>query len=78
MSLNIPLLKKICETPGAPGYETKIRNLIIEEVKSFVDELSVDNLGNILAVKRAKSKNARKVMVAAHMDEIGSVSYTHL
>ncbi|HBH23873.1 MAG TPA: endoglucanase [Cytophagales bacterium] len=71
MSLNIPLLKKICETPGAPGYETKIRNLIIEEVKSFVDELSVDNLGNILAVKRAKSKNARKVMVAAHMDEIG-------
>ncbi len=78
MSINVSLLKKICETPGVPGYEKEIRNLIIGEVKALVDEVQVDNLGNILAIKRARGSDSnKKIMVAAHMDEIGFM-VTHI
>ncbi|MBK6267427.1 M42 family metallopeptidase [Marivirga sp. S37H4] len=78
MSLNIDLLSRICEMPGAPGYEKRIRNLIIDEVKGLVDEVEVDNLGNVYAIKRAKDNpDDKKVMVAAHMDEIGFM-VTHI
>ncbi|WP_109832706.1 M42 family metallopeptidase [Reichenbachiella versicolor] len=71
MSFNTELLKKICEAPGAPGFENAIRNLVIEEIKDHVDSYSVDNMGNVIAVK--KGKTDKKVMVAAHMDEIGFI-----
>ncbi len=67
--LNTPLLKSICETPGVPGYEQKIRALIIEEITDHVDKVTVDNMGNVTAFK--KGKKDKKVMIAAHMDEIG-------
>lgn len=78
MTLDIDLLSRICETPGAPGYEKRIRDLIIQEVTPLVDEVNVDNLGNVYAIKRAsKNADAKKVMVAAHMDEIGFM-VTHI
>ena len=74
MNLNIPLLKNICELPGAPGFEDRIRKFIIEEVRPYVDDIDVDNMGNIYAIKRSNLNNAsKKVMVAAHMDEIGFI-----
>lgn len=69
--INIPLLKRICEAPGAPGFEQRIRALVLEQVKPLVDEVSVDNMGNVIAIKRGKVR--KKVMIAAHMDEIGFV-----
>ena len=69
--MNTELLAKICKTPGAPGFEQKVRELVIDEVKPYVDELSVDNLGNVYAVKKGKSD--KKVMIGAHMDEIGFI-----
>lgn len=77
MSLNIPLLKKICEESGAPGFEKKIRDLVLKEIKSLVDEIQIDNIGNVIAIKRSGIKDAKKVMVAAHMDEIGFI-ITHI
>ncbi|HBS88875.1 MAG: endoglucanase [Bacteroidetes bacterium GWF2_38_335] len=71
MKLNFNLLKKISETPGAPGFENQIRNLVIKEVTPLVDKISIDNLGNVTAFK--KGSKAKKVMVAAHMDEIGFI-----
>jgi endoglucanase len=76
MSINVKLLKKICEAPGVPGYEAKIRQLIIKEVSPLVDEVRVDNLGNVITLKKGKSDN-KKAMVAAHMDEIGFI-VTHI
>ncbi len=76
MGINVKLLKKICEAPGVPGYEQRIRKIILDEVKPLVDECSVDNLGNIITVKRGKSSEKR-AMVAAHMDEIGFM-VTHI
>jgi len=75
-NLNIPLLKSICEVAGAPGFEQRVRELVIEEIKDCVDEYSLDNLGNLTALKRGKSSD-KKVMIAAHMDEIGFM-VTHI
>ncbi len=71
--MNTALLKKICETSGAPGYEKEIRNLVINEIKDHVDEIEIDNLGNVFAIKKAQKQTDTKVMVAAHMDEIGFI-----
>lgn len=73
--IDVALLKKICETPGAPGFEQRIRKLVLKEVKPLVDELTIDAMGNVITVK--KGKNRKKVMVAAHMDEISFV-VTHI
>lgn len=78
MGINTALLAKICELPGAPGFEKKIRDFIIEEVSPLVDDVVVDNLGNVMAIKRGvKNPENKKVMVAAHMDEIGFI-VTHI
>ena len=45
--IDFDLLKVICETPGAPGFEKPIRDLVIRLVKPMVDELSVDAMGNV-------------------------------
>ena len=73
--LNISLLKKICEIPGAPGFENKIRSFLLAEVDGLVDEVRVDAMGNLIAIK--KSKSNKKLMVTAHMDEISFV-VTHI
>ncbi|MFL5729150.1 MAG: M42 family metallopeptidase [Cytophagaceae bacterium] len=78
MELNIPLLKTICEIPGPPGYEQKIRKFVLEQVTNLVDAVRVDNMGNIIALKKASSNSTnKKVMVSAHMDEIGFM-ITHI
>jgi len=69
--LNLPLLKIICETPGVSGFERRIRDLVLREVKDLADEVRVDNMGNVMAIRKGKSP--KRVMVAAHMDEIGFI-----
>ena len=75
MKIDLPLLKKICTTPGAPGFEKQIRELVIEQVKPYVDEIEIDNMGNVYAIKRGKA--SKKIMIGAHMDEIGFI-VTHI
>lgn len=73
--VNVALLKEICKTPGAPGFETHIRNLVKEKVTPFVDEVQIDNMGNLIAIKKGASD--KKVMIGAHMDEIAFI-VTHI
>ena len=73
--MNIKLLKEICETPGAPGFEQPIRKVVLRELKGLADEVSLDNMGNVIALKKGKAR--KKVMVAAHLDEIGFI-VTHI
>jgi putative aminopeptidase FrvX len=75
MSINTGLLAKICKTPGASGFEQKVRELVITELKDLVDEVEVDNMGNVYAIKRGRE--SKKVMIGAHMDEIGFI-VTHI
>ncbi len=73
--INVELLKSICETPGAPGFEQRIRELVISEVRPLVDQVEIDAMGNVLAIKKGKAD--KRVMIAAHMDEIGFI-VTHI
>ena len=72
MKVNTALLGTICETPGAPGHEQRVRELVLREIKKHADEISIDNMGNITALRKGKS-SAKKVMIAVHMDEIGFI-----
>jgi endoglucanase len=62
------LLERLSNAHGLSGFEGDIRDLIREELESFVDEIRVDTMGNIVATKKGDKPS---VMVAAHMDEIG-------
>ena len=69
--VNLDLLKRLSETPGVSGREEQVRALVIAELRPLVDELTVDAMGNVIAIKRGASAKAARVMLAAHMDEIG-------
>lgn len=71
-TMNTELLRKVCQTPGAPGFENAIREFIIKEITPLVDSISVDNIGNVIAVKKGKD-SSKSIMAAAHMDEIGFI-----
>jgi len=69
------LLKKIVEAPGVSGYEfLGVRDVVIEAFKNYVDEIRVDKLGNVIARRKG---DGPKVMLAAHMDQIGLI-VTHI
>jgi len=71
MSLDINLLKQVTELAGAPGFENRIRNFIQKEISDLCDEQYVDAIGNLIAVKKGESD--KKIMAAAHMDEISFI-----
>ncbi|MBC7871796.1 MAG: M20/M25/M40 family metallo-hydrolase [Chitinophagaceae bacterium] len=62
------LVKKLVEAWGPSGYEHHVRKLIVEEIKDLADEITVDPLGNLIC---RVGQGGKKVMIAAHMDEIG-------
>lgn len=62
------LLKKLTEAYGPSGNEEIIRDVIRQEIEDYVDEIRVDTLGNLIAVRKGSGK---RVMLAAHMDQIG-------
>ncbi|HSM70686.1 MAG TPA: M42 family metallopeptidase [Anaerolineales bacterium] len=67
------LLKQLTETFGPSGYEDNVRELVRKEVKPLADEIKVDTLGNLIVRKKPtrKSRDKKRIMIAAHMDEIG-------
>lgn len=68
--IRMELLKKLVEVPGVSGYENNIREVMKEEMKAWVDEIRIDRIGNLIAKKGSGSP---KIMLAAHMDEIGLI-----
>lgn len=75
MPINVSLLKEICEVAGAPGFEKRIREIVLREITPLVDEVTIDNMGNVYAIK--KGQKDKRVMIGAHMDEIGFI-VTHI
>jgi putative aminopeptidase FrvX len=67
--LNEKLLKRLTETPGVPGREEQQREIAREELEALTDEVRTDPLGSVIGTK--KGRNGTRVMIAAHMDEIG-------
>jgi endoglucanase len=70
------LIKKLTEAYGPSGFEDQMRDLIRPEVEPYVDEIRVDAMGNLITFKKGDGRG-RKILVAAHMDEIG-VMVTHI
>jgi len=68
--LNIDLLKRLCETPGVPGHEHRVRDLIRAEIGGLFDEVREDAMGSLLCRRKGGGAGPR-VMLLCHMDEIG-------
>lgn len=65
------LLKRLTQAVAPSGFEDAVRDIIIEEIKDYVDELEVDAMGNLIAHKKGTGK---RIMLASHMDEIGVIA----
>jgi len=68
--MNIKLLKELCLAAGTSGQEENIRKIVRREIEKHVDSIEIDAMGNLIALKKGKSSDKR-IMTAAHMDEIG-------
>jgi endoglucanase len=71
--MNIDLLKRLCETPGVPGHEHRVRALIEDEIAGLFDHVETDPMGSLLCRRDARGggESPVKVMLLCHMDEIG-------
>lgn len=69
--MNIDLLKRLCETPGVPGHEDRVRDLITAEIEGMFTEVKTDAMGSLLCRREATSADALRIMLLCHMDEIG-------
>ncbi|SFK54000.1 glutamyl aminopeptidase [Marinilactibacillus piezotolerans] len=65
------LIKKVTEMQGTSGFEHSVRHFMREEMSPLVDEVEQDGLGGIFGIRKSKEKQAPKLMIAAHMDEVG-------
>jgi putative aminopeptidase FrvX len=68
---DLKLLEKLCLAPGISGREDRVRSLILEEIKPYADQWQVDGLGNLIVWKKGKQRPKVKLMLSAHMDEVG-------
>ena len=66
------LLKELCLTDGISGDESAVRELIINKIKD-VCEYRVDSLGSIICFRKCRKTPAKKLMICAHMDEVGFI-----
>ena len=64
------VLKELLTAPGISGYEEDVAAVMKRELKKTCDSVKIDNFGNVIA---KKGKGPKKIMIAAHMDEIGFV-----
>ncbi len=71
------LIKKLVEAWGPSGFEHHVRALIEDEVEDLCDEMHVDNMGNLICRVGEKTDDNLRIMIAAHMDEIG-VMVSHI
>lgn len=68
---DLQLIKTLSEMCAVSGHEERISEKIVKLFDQYCDVVCTDNLGNVIAVKKSKNSNGQKVMIEAHMDEIG-------
>jgi endoglucanase len=67
------LLEKLCNACAVSGDEGEVRKIVLEEVKPHADEINIDAMGNVLATRNGSGRNRLRVMLDAHMDEVGFI-----
>ncbi len=65
-------LEKLCNLNGTSGSEDEVRDYIINQIKNLC-EYRIDNMGNVIAYKKGTCKVGKKLMISAHMDEVGMI-----
>ena len=66
-------LARLSELHGVSGVEDEVREYIIKEIKPYCDEVSVNSTGSVIAFKKGKNTPENKLMICAHMDEVGLI-----
>lgn len=66
-------LKTLCYLSGPSGYEDEVRDYILERVMPHADEVMTDSLGNLIVTKKGRVAPTKKIMLCAHMDEVGII-----
>lgn len=69
----IKLLEKLCVLDGVSGREEKVREYIREYASAYSDDIKEDTIGNLIIFKKGKKRRKHKLMVCAHMDEVGMI-----
>ena len=72
----LKLLKELCTLSGPSGNEGSVRDFIISQIDGFC-EYHTDNIGNIIAFKKGRQTQTKKIMIDAHTDEVGLI-ITHI
>ena len=67
----LDLIKKYCDVSGTSGMEDAVRQAIIDDIKEYATSYETDPLGNLIVFKKGKKRRDKKVLFAAHMDEVG-------
>jgi len=67
----LKLLEKLCNVIAISGDEGEVRKIVLEEIKPYADEVKVDAIGNVLAIRQGRGAKRTRVMLDAHMDEVG-------
>lgn len=67
----LKLLERLTNACAVSGDEGAVRKIVLQQIEDHADEIQIDAVGNILATKIGSGKNRPKVMLAAHMDEVG-------
>ena len=66
-------LEALCQLPGISGREQAVREYIIEQIRDLADEIIVDNTGSVITLKKGTQSGGKRLMVSAHMDEVGLI-----
>jgi len=67
----LKLLERLCNAIAVSGDESEVRKIVLEEVKPYADEVKVDALGSVLVTKNGRGRKRARVLLDAHMDEVG-------
>ncbi|NLH00831.1 MAG: M42 family metallopeptidase [Clostridiales bacterium] len=66
-------LKTLCYLSGVSGNEDEVRDYILERIMPYSDRIVTDSMGNLIAEKKGKKSCAKKILICAHMDEVGLI-----
>ncbi len=71
--LDYGLLQRLCCADGISGDENEVRELILQEIRDYADEIQVTPAGNLLVFKKGRQRPEKKLLISAHMDEVGFI-----
>lgn len=71
--LDYELLEKLCTANGISGDEGRVRQIILDEIKPYASEITIDRMGNVIVFKKGEKPAECRLMISAHMDEVGFI-----